>query len=87
MTVLKTPRSVILPTPPGDKETTKNWRRGLIRELRELRSSVRSDMESLEVRSGLPVYANNAAALADNLAVGEFYRTGGDPDTICVVHE
>jgi hypothetical protein len=44
-------------------------------------------MESLEVRSGLPVYANNAAALADNLAVGEFYRTGGDPDTICVVHE
>jgi hypothetical protein len=34
----------------------------------------------------LPTYANNAAAVAGGLAVGEFYRTGGDPDTICVVH-
>jgi hypothetical protein len=35
---------------------------------------------------GLPVYANNAAAVAGGLAVGTLYRSGGDPDTICVVH-
>jgi hypothetical protein len=36
--------------------------------------------------TGLPVYANNAAAVAGGLAVGSFYRTGGDPDNVCVVH-
>jgi hypothetical protein len=36
--------------------------------------------------TGLPVYANNAAALADGLVVGMFYRTGADPDPVCVVH-
>ena len=35
---------------------------------------------------GLPVYANNAAAIAGGLTVGAFYRTGGDPDLVCVVH-
>jgi len=35
---------------------------------------------------GLPVFANNAAALAGGLTVGAFYRTGGDPDPVCVVH-
>lgn len=35
---------------------------------------------------GLPVYANNAAAVGGGLAAGDFYRTGGDPDTVCVVH-
>jgi hypothetical protein len=34
----------------------------------------------------LSVYANNAAAIAGGLIVGQIYRTGGDPDTICVVH-
>ena len=34
----------------------------------------------------LSVYANNAAAVAGGLAVGTFYRTGGDPDLVCVVH-
>jgi len=34
----------------------------------------------------LPVYANNAAAIAGGLAVGDFYRTGADPDPVCVVH-
>jgi hypothetical protein len=36
--------------------------------------------------AGLPVYANNAAAVAGGLAVGAFYRTGADPDPVCVVH-
>lgn len=35
---------------------------------------------------GLPVFANNAAALAGGLTVGAFYRTGADPDPVCVVH-
>jgi len=34
----------------------------------------------------LPIYANNAAAVAGGLAVGDFYRTGADPDPVCVVH-
>ena len=36
--------------------------------------------------AGLSVYANNAAAVTGGLAVGDLYRTGGDPDTVCVVH-
>jgi hypothetical protein len=35
---------------------------------------------------GLPVYANNAAAISGGLTAGAFYRTGGDPDPVCVVH-
>jgi hypothetical protein len=35
---------------------------------------------------GLPVYANNAAAIAGGLAAGDFYRSGGDPDLVCVTH-
>lgn len=34
----------------------------------------------------LPVFANNAAALSGGLSVNNLYRTGADPDTICVVH-
>lgn len=36
--------------------------------------------------TGLSAYANNAAAVSGGLAVGQFYRTGGDPDLVCVVH-
>lgn len=35
---------------------------------------------------GLPAFANNAAAKASGLSAGAFYRTGGDPDLVCVVH-
>ncbi len=35
---------------------------------------------------GLPEYADNAAALAGGLTAGAFYRTGADPDLVCVVH-
>lgn len=33
-----------------------------------------------------PIYANNAAAIAGGLTLGQLYRTGADPDTLCVVH-
>lgn len=36
--------------------------------------------------AGIPVYANNAAAITGGLDVGYLYRTGGDPDVVCVVH-
>jgi hypothetical protein len=35
---------------------------------------------------GLSIYANNAAAVAAGLTAGAFYRTGADPDLVCVVH-
>ena len=34
----------------------------------------------------LPVYASNADALVGGLSVGDYYRTGEDPDHVCVVH-
>jgi len=34
----------------------------------------------------LGAYANNAAAVAGGLVAGDLYRTGGDPDVVCVVH-
>lgn len=40
----------------------------------------------LPLVTSLSVFANNAAAIAGGLAVGKFYRTGGDPDHVCVVH-
>ena len=35
---------------------------------------------------GLPVYANNAAAITGGLTAGALYRTGADPDPVMVVH-
>jgi len=35
---------------------------------------------------GLSVYASNALALTGGLVVGDLYRTGTDPDSVCVVH-
>ena len=34
----------------------------------------------------LPVYANNAAAITGGLVAGDFYRTGANPDPVCIVH-
>ena len=34
----------------------------------------------------LASYANNAAAKAGGLVAGDLYRTGADPDVVCVVH-
>ncbi len=36
--------------------------------------------------TNLAVHANNAAALAGGLVAGNLYRTGTDPDVVCVVH-
>lgn len=34
----------------------------------------------------LQIYANNTAAISGGLMVGDFYRTGTDPDNVCIVH-
>jgi cell division septum initiation protein DivIVA len=36
--------------------------------------------------TAVPAYANNAAAVAGGLTEGQFYRTNGDPDSLCIVH-
>lgn len=36
--------------------------------------------------ANLPVFANNAAAIAGGLTANELYRTGANPDPVCVVH-
>jgi hypothetical protein len=36
--------------------------------------------------SVLPIFANNAAAVAGGLVAGDLYRTGADPDPVSVVH-
>jgi hypothetical protein len=40
----------------------------------------------IDKRTSIPVYANNAAAIAGGLIEGDFYRTGGDPSALCIVH-
>lgn len=34
----------------------------------------------------LQVFANNAAAISGGLSAGDLYRTGANPDPVCVVH-
>lgn len=48
--------------------------------------SITGIVEASNAQLTLSVYANNAAALVNGLKVGQFYRTGADPDHVCVVH-
>jgi hypothetical protein len=34
----------------------------------------------------VPIYANNAAAIADGKVPGNLYRNGANPDHVCIVH-
>lgn len=36
--------------------------------------------------AGFPVFANNAAAISGGLVANQLYRTGANPDVVCVVH-
>lgn len=36
--------------------------------------------------AAIPVFANNAAAVTGGLVAGDHYRTGADPDQLCIVH-
>jgi hypothetical protein len=35
---------------------------------------------------GVLIFANNAAAITGGLSQGDLYRTGADPDVLCIVH-
>jgi hypothetical protein len=64
---------------------------GLIAPIAVITNSVAIGTTTMPLHSplvvvGLPVYANNAAAVAGGLVAGDFYRTGIDPDPACVVH-
>ena len=38
------------------------------------------------LRLSLTIYADNAAAITGGLVVGNLYRTGANPDVVCIVH-
>lgn len=56
----------------------------------EVKLGNNSDFTKLKAKTlaatTLPIFANNAAAITGGLSVGDFYRTGADPDPVCVVH-
>lgn len=62
------------------------YERQLSVKLNEILAENRQRINKLIQNPDLPVYANNAAAIAGGLVAGDFYRTNGDPDTVCVVH-
>ena len=43
-------------------------------------------ISALQINGPLVTYANNAAAIAGGLVVGDLYRNGADPDLVCIVH-
>ena len=43
-------------------------------------------VKALQFTTLPPIYANNAAAVAGGEKAGMIYRTGGDPDLICICH-
>lgn len=52
--------------------------------LRVIRSG--TTVTKIGLPGGISTRANNAAALAAGLAVGDLYKTGADPDVVCIVH-
>jgi hypothetical protein len=55
----------------------------VIADLESLNSAITNPTGGVYV---LPVYSNNAGAIAGGLKVGNLYRTNADPDFIAVVH-
>ena len=54
-------------------------------EISDAQNAIRSLLK-LWTAGAIPIFANNAAAIAGGLTVGMLYRTNADPDTVCVVH-
>lgn len=75
-----------LPNLPDSAAPIDSYERRLLVKLNEIFGAYRQRINQLITNPNLPVYANNAAAIAGGLVVGDFYRTGGNPDTVCVVH-
>ncbi len=75
-----------LPNLPISNSPSGSYDRLLSVKLNEILMAHRTAINALIRQDNLPVYANNAAAVAGGLVAGDFYRTGGDPDPVCVVH-
>lgn len=75
-----------LPNLPTSSAPPDSYERRLSIKLNEILNTHKDRINNLIQNPNLPVYANNAAAIAGGLVAGEFYRTNGDPDTVCVVH-
>ena len=73
-----------LPNLPVSNAAADSYERRLSVKLNENFSAHRQAINKLA--GILPVYANNAAAVAGGLVEGDHYRTGADPDFIAVVH-
>lgn len=63
-----------------------SYERILSVKLNEILTAHRRSINGLITNPNLPVYANNAAAIAGGLVAGDFYRTGANPDPVCIVH-
>lgn len=48
--------------------------------------SVTGIVQAANAQLTLSVFANNAAAIAGGLQVGQLYRNNADPDIVCIVH-
>ena len=71
---------------PVSNAPTGAYERTLSIKLNEILNMHRQKINGLITRNDLPIYANNAAAAAGGLVEGDFYRTGADPDVVCIVH-
>ena len=58
----------------------------VIHQLIEFLVALNIQVNSATPTASIPIYANNAAAIAGGLIAGEFYRTGANPDFVAVVH-
>ena len=79
-------KKLALPNLPATTAPAGSYERVLNVKLNEILGAYRWALNKLIQNPDLPTYANNAAAIAGGLVAGDFYRTGGDPDTVCVVH-
>ena len=85
---IRSERTPSLPSIPTEEEAKDpslllKWIRAFLTVFKNHAADTHIDFERFE---NLSVYADNAAAIAGGLMVGDFYRTNSDPDTVCVVH-
>jgi hypothetical protein len=63
-----------------------NLSREWVKKFQEWEAKLGGNLAIPSIKLTLSVRANNAAALAAGLVAGQLYRTGADPDVVCVVH-
>ena len=69
----------VFPAAPPENQNQKDLEQNLDKYFVRLRTIINKLFD-------LSVYANNAAAVAAGLSVGDFYRDSADPSRVCVVY-